>query len=68
MGVQNWVAADPNGYAFLINVYQGKETSPSIDAYKDFGVDGSVVMRFLDELETKYPVNNFSVYLDSYFT
>ena len=67
-GYKNWVAADPSGYAYLISIYQGKETSPSTDAYKDFGVGGSVVMRFLDELETKYPVNKFFIYVDNYFT
>lgn len=67
-GYKNWVAAAPNGYAFLIRVYQGKESSAPVDAYKDLGFGGSVVMHFLDEFETKYPVNKFFIYVDNYFT
>ena len=67
LGVQKLGCGSPK-YAFHISVYQGKEKSPTMDAYKDFGVGGSVVMHFLDELETKYPLNKFFIYVDNYFT
>ena len=34
--------------------------------YKDLGFGGSVVMYFLDKLETKYPVNDVCIYVDNY--
>ncbi len=66
-GYKAWVAADPNGYAFDISVYQGKDgnTDKSDTSY---GLGGKVVLDVLDVMQKLYPTKKLSLYFDNFFT
>lgn len=66
-GYKAWVVADPLGYTFYINLYQGQGKSKSI--YKDeFGLGGAVVLDALDKLESNFSNMRFLLYFDNFFT
>lgn len=66
-GYKAWVAADPLGYAYFIDLYQGQNESNS--AYREtFGLGGAVILCMVDRLEKNYPETKFSLYFDNYFT
>ena len=66
-GYKAWVAADPRGYAYHVDLYQGK--SESTNKHKeDFGLGGAVILSMIDRLEEEFPETKFSLYFDNYFT
>ena len=68
-GYKAWVAASPLGYAYCIELYQGKFERDIEKLYKDkFGLGGSVILQFLDILELHYPDRKFLLYFDNFFT
>ncbi len=66
-GYKAWVAADPNGYAFDISVYQGKGGAKD-KADTSYGLGGNVVLAVLDVMQKYYPTKKLSLYFDNFFT
>ena len=66
-GYRAWVASEPLGYEYHIDMFQGKGECHS--SYREpFGLGGAVVLNLIDQIETKYPNLRFSRYFDNYFT
>ena len=66
-GYKGWVLASPLGYSFKIDLYQGKEENSNGNKYRDiFGLGGSVVLNFLDDIQREYPGRRFSFYFDNF--
>ena len=67
-GYKGWVATSPSGYAFFIDLYQGKYDKNPSNYKMQFGIGGSVVLNSLDILERNFPKRKFCLYFDHFFT
>ncbi len=66
-GYKAWVAADPNGYAFDISVYQDKDGNrDKSDTFYSLG--GKVVLDVLDVMQKYYPKKKLPLNFDNFFT
>lgn len=66
-GYKFWVGATRLGYILWFDPYQGQSAMiPS--AYKQFGLGGSVILRFADILQKREPTLHFHLFFDNFFT
>ncbi|XP_068242320.1 piggyBac transposable element-derived protein 3-like [Palaemon carinicauda] len=68
-GYKAWAACTPLGYAFTIDLYQGKYEGNNPYVYaSEYSLGGKVVLIILDTLQAEYPEIRFSLYFDNFFT
>ncbi|XP_068232117.1 piggyBac transposable element-derived protein 3-like [Palaemon carinicauda] len=63
-----WAACTPLGYAFTLDLYQGKYEGYNPNVYaSEYGLRGKVVLNILDALQAEYPGIKYSLYFDNFF-
>ncbi|XP_068240152.1 piggyBac transposable element-derived protein 3-like [Palaemon carinicauda] len=68
-GYKAWAACTPLGYAFTLDLYQGKYEGNNPNVYaSEYGLGGKVILNILDTLQAEYPGIRFSLYFDYFFT
>lgn len=63
-GYKAWVMAHKSGYCLNVDFYQGKDK----DRVPGVGLGESIVLKFCEILQSKYPDLQFSFYFDNFFT
>ncbi|XP_068204830.1 piggyBac transposable element-derived protein 3-like [Palaemon carinicauda] len=68
-GYKAWAACTPLGYAFTLDLYQGKYEGNNPYVYaSEYSLGGKVVLNILDTLQAEYPGIRVSLYFDKFFT
>lgn len=65
-GYKFWTGCTPSGYVIWFEPYQG--ASVSLTKYKELGLGSSIILKYADILQSRWPISAFHLFFDNFFT